>query len=522
MKKFFILPILLVILLFSCNSSHQDKIIKDSAFTAQDSTLFQTLLDSLNTNYVDDNDKLIIFSDQIVARFPNHAEMACIEIAHVHFYKENYYLAEYYFSIAANKYLKNKMMVEYAEQLSNIGVVREVSGSYPAAIEKYLEALKIFESLDMKLRMAKIFNNIGIVYQQLKEGEKSLEYYQKSLSISSKDENGLISSANSQNNIATHFEEFVQDYDSALYYYQKAQNIYKREGLIRQLLIVDNNIGNIYMLQNQYKIADSVFKSVIDESIAHGFEKTIAPTLNYQAELHYYQLDYIAAEEKAIQALNLAIENSNKEVEYDCLITLYKVYENMGNYKKANEIIQQKYIIQEQLNGIEQKKQINLLNVKYEVDKKENKIKILELNNIVQKREISQLYLIIAIIVLISAGTFMTFILYRKNNKLINAQMQSDILRYINKINQIEEENESKYNHQQKSREIQIREIAKSFDLTERENDVLILISKGYNNIKIADELFVSINTVKFHTKNIFIKLDVKNRIEAIQKTQII
>lgn len=522
MKKLFPLPIVLIILLFSCNNSHQNSIIQHSTLTAQDSILLQTLIDSLNTNYIDDNDKLIILSDQIVTRFPNHTEMACIEIAHIHFYKENYVLAEYYFAVAANIYLKNTMMVEYAEQLSNIGVVREVSGSYPAAIEKYLEALEIFESLDMKFRMSRIFNNIGIVYQQLGESDKSLEYYQKSLSISQDAENDTYNSASCLNNIATHFEEFVHDYDSALYYYEKALLLYEDQGLVRQQLVVNSNIGNVYLLKNELDIADSIFNYVLNKSIEQGFEKAIAPILSYQAELYYRQGKYNAAEKKSVQASDLAIENSNKEIVLDCLVMLYKIYEKQRNYKKANEILREKYKIKEELSGIEQKKQINLLSAKYEVDKRENKIEILELNNAVQKRAIFQLYLIIASIILLFAGAFMTFILYRKNNKLKNTQMQADILRYIDRINQIEEENKTKITAQKENRELHVKEIVNLFNLTDREGDVLLLISNGYNNSKIAEKLFVSVNTVKFHTKNIFVKLDVKNRIEALQKTQIL
>jgi LuxR family maltose regulon positive regulatory protein len=44
------------------------------------------------------------------------------------------------------------------------------------------------------------------------------------------------------------------------------------------------------------------------------------------------------------------------------------------------------------------------------------------------------------------------------------------------------------------------------------------LIATGIGNEEIAEKLFVSKNTVKFHIKNIFIKLDVRNRVQALQK----
>ena len=51
--------------------------------------------------------------------------------------------------------------------------------------------------------------------------------------------------------------------------------------------------------------------------------------------------------------------------------------------------------------------------------------------------------------------------------------------------------------------------------LSSREREVLRLIGKGMSNRQIADTLFISTRTVKFHVSAIFEKLDVKNRTEA-------
>ncbi len=51
--------------------------------------------------------------------------------------------------------------------------------------------------------------------------------------------------------------------------------------------------------------------------------------------------------------------------------------------------------------------------------------------------------------------------------------------------------------------------------LTKREYEVIRLISKGYNNKEIANELYISEKTVKNHVSNIFKKIKVTDRTQA-------
>ncbi len=57
---------------------------------------------------------------------------------------------------------------------------------------------------------------------------------------------------------------------------------------------------------------------------------------------------------------------------------------------------------------------------------------------------------------------------------------------------------------------------AAAFYLTDRESEVLSLINKGYSNQKIADELAISLSTVKKHVYNLFGKTGVANRSQLI------
>jgi DNA-binding NarL/FixJ family response regulator len=57
-------------------------------------------------------------------------------------------------------------------------------------------------------------------------------------------------------------------------------------------------------------------------------------------------------------------------------------------------------------------------------------------------------------------------------------------------------------------------------ELTEREREVLDLIAKGWSNAKIADRLVISRKTVSNHCSNIFSKLQVADRTQALLRAR--
>jgi len=57
-------------------------------------------------------------------------------------------------------------------------------------------------------------------------------------------------------------------------------------------------------------------------------------------------------------------------------------------------------------------------------------------------------------------------------------------------------------------------------EISERELEVLRLIAEGHSNQEIADRLVVALSTVKTHVNNLYSKLDVTNRVQAVSRAQ--
>ncbi|WP_194852229.1 LuxR C-terminal-related transcriptional regulator [Nonlabens antarcticus] len=120
--------------------------------------------------------------------------------------------------------------------------------------------------------------------------------------------------------------------------------------------------------------------------------------------------------------------------------------------------------------------------------------------------EVKQIHLKISAFVEMIIITFA--IVYRmKTLDRKQRKMRKEMTQYLSEIAFLSDELE-KNQHGQEN-------IFTKFNLTNRENEILDLIADGKSNKQIADELFISINTVKYHVKKIYEKLEVSNRKEA-------
>ena len=56
--------------------------------------------------------------------------------------------------------------------------------------------------------------------------------------------------------------------------------------------------------------------------------------------------------------------------------------------------------------------------------------------------------------------------------------------------------------------------------LSKRETDVLRLLALGHSNYEIAERLVITKNTVKMHIKHLYDKIDVHNRVQAVNQAK--
>jgi len=71
--------------------------------------------------------------------------------------------------------------------------------------------------------------------------------------------------------------------------------------------------------------------------------------------------------------------------------------------------------------------------------------------------------------------------------------------------------------HQRPENDLMLEKAVDTFQLSNREAEILKYINERLSNQEISDKLFVSLNTIKFHLKHIYAKLGVSTKQEAVE-----
>jgi len=398
------------------------------------------------------------------------------------------------------------------KSLNSLGVSLRRLNNEKEAMNYYLEALKLAKIIKHSKSIAVSQNGIGNVFVNIKQYKKALPYFKEALIA----ENKLNNNKGINYDLSNIGEVFVytHEYDSAIYYYYKALDIAKTIDYRDNISINYNCIGFLYQQEGDLAKSNEYYLLAIPKLEKYNGKRYLSNTLINLGSNYTNLFDYNKALPNITKGLNLAIEINSPENIILGYLVLSNYYNSILNYDLALVNYKKSVTLRDSVNSQESKQNIAALEAVYENEIKDRRIKNLKYQaNLQENQNILQLIIIIFLVFLV-AGLFIFYKLRRKNSLLVVNQMRNDIQEYIHRIENFESE------QNQEDETNTFNKNVEHFGLTERETDVLLLIAQGLRNEEIANKLFLSISTIKTHTRNIFVKLDVRNRIEAVRKTQ--
>jgi tetratricopeptide (TPR) repeat protein len=236
--------------------------------------------------------------------------------------------------------LSKKLNYTVGEALSKnlTGNVYMYQARYSQALEQYFTSLKLAEKAKRPRNIANAYTNIGIIYDYIKEFNKSLQYLHKALFIHSVSGHtpGI---ANVSNSIGNLFREVMPD--SALFYFNKALELRRllkdkkgEAGALNNIGLCYMNLGNTIKALDYYKASLEIKKEINDITGICNTTGNIAVIFKsekkFKEAIKYYLECYEIADKtgnlsmllSCSEGLSICYENTNKPGE---ALRFYKI-----------------------------------------------------------------------------------------------------------------------------------------------------------------------------------------------------
>lgn len=397
------------------------------------------------------------------------------------------------------------------------GLVYMATGNFDQSLDYYQKALKIAESRDdqeSKTLAIRIIGNAAGVFYQIGDLPSAIDYMNRAIEFSKK-----IGLSHGLGVSYLRMAILYKDLDSlsqSIKHLETSNQLLEEEQDTIMLLYSKNTLGGIYQKQRQYLKALQEFKESENLAVSISNTEDIVFAKASIADLYLNIGQHQLAEQNAREVLTLATTNQLTDRISQAHDILYRIYLDQGDYQEALTHRNDYITIKDSISNVEVKSKIAELEAKYEAQKKEAEIERLTLENSLHEANLARNRT--ALIATIAGGLLLIILLvvffvlrHKKHQAEKEAQeLQLEALKKrlfeiqidkpsVNLLGDLDGLNKKLHN-----------------DLTEREFEILKLSLESKTNSEIAEELFISVSTVKFHLRNTYSKLGVNNRKEAL------
>lgn len=298
------------------------------------------------------------------------------------------------------------------------GIIAAQKADYKIAANYFMRALKIFEKLNDVNGVIQGYANLGSVYGYLHNPTKAIYYFQKAQDINQK-EFGEPYYKIFGNLASVYFEK--GDFKTALSYYKICIEEYsKNEAEVDDYISFLTEAGDCERELNNLSDAMDYYNRAYPMALQADLPMQQADILYQLALLTYKNKQYSESINYAQKAIQLAKKFEMLDMLTDALQSLSIVYETTGQFENAYEVYKEYNIYKDSLQSFEQKKDVEILDANYKVEKSEIEIEKLELQN--QKNTLLKtIYLLLFVSFLIIA-----IILYTNLSKrnLLNRKLE--------------------------------------------------------------------------------------------------
>lgn len=295
---------------------------------------------------------------------------------------------------------------------------------------KYEEALKIeLEALDLRLQcgdstnLATYYQRIGEVYKQLGIRDKWKSSLETARRLA---ENPKYASFATQIGILNDFGgicEAEKRYDEAISIYQEMYSRSKKEDYPNGIATALNNLSPVYLALDQpQKALEATLESLrIHEESKNEYGLLCA--YNQLGEIYLALGRSNLSRENFLRGLNLAKDKDYVHERKISVDGLYRVARKMGNWKEALGYHENLIQLKDSLQNIELQEKLTDIETKYQTEKKEQQIALLNRENELKNARLKSQRMILwgGILLVVFAGSLL-FLIVRQRRRQLQAK----------------------------------------------------------------------------------------------------
>ncbi|MCD4746267.1 MAG: sensor histidine kinase, partial [Bacteroidales bacterium] len=338
----------------------------------------------------------------------------------ISFQKSEYSEAEDFINKSIEIIRETDKKSDLASLYNTLGYINADQGIYTTAVDYMLDALKIYEEIENLRGIAAANNNIGLVYYRLKNLEKAIIYFKKSLKIA-EDSTVEYNISGPTHNLGLAYYSSGKN-DSALIFFKKSLKEDEKSKNRYGMLLSLNDIAAVYSDMKSLDLATSNYIKAQKLAIELGDKSMIAASTINLGQIAFENGDLDKAHKFIVEGLSIAKEINNRNwmrIGYKSLKDLYVANKN---FEKAVSYFEKYMQMKDTLLGEETKQIVAEMEAKYESEKKEKKIELLNKENQINKLEIEKkkttIWIGLLVTILVVSVLIFLFLFYQKKQKI--------------------------------------------------------------------------------------------------------
>ena len=392
-------------------------------------------------------------------------------------------------------------------------------------------ALKYCKSADSVYSTHNLINNelgnvllqTGLLYFDIGDFNKAEEYYERAKEVYQQIDN--LHNLEKVNIYLGQTAIENQDYTTAIITLNKTLTYFEKVGQPNFVAICHNLLGNAYLKEKSYDKSIDQFEQAL--SLRTSQSDTIGILENMQALGDVYYANGQFEKSKMIIASSLKLSKNQSTLELRSVAYELMARNNIqtAEYKKAYQNLKKHIELNDQLLYVRNIESLQKLEAKYETTKKQNEIEKLTLENQLSDSQLERKRAIqtrlVAIVLLLALGLAFLWFWMNTQKRIREIKFHQQMQGKNEMINRLQEQLNLSLTENEAGRKGELISMGQlntliQNPLSEREYEVLATVAKGNTNQEVSEQLFISSNTVKYHLKNIYNKLEVTNRVQAL------